>query len=118
MTQVIAPGVVAEVGVEVQLCAAPDASAETYVLCRSQGRADKERAIRERFTRRLEEGLARLQSSARRGPVRSRAQAERRVGRLLERHARAAKLFDVAVTGRPDPQRPGQRLSDRGGHDR
>jgi transposase len=99
-------------GVEVQLCAAPDGSAETYVLCRSEGRADKERAIRERFTRRLEEGLARLQSSARRGLVRSRAQAERRVGRLLERHARAAKLFDITVSERPDPQRPGQRLVD------
>jgi len=44
--------------------------------------------------------------------VRSRAQAERRAGRLLERHARAAKLFDVTVSGRPDPERPGQTLVD------
>jgi hypothetical protein len=39
-------------GVEVKLCAAPDGTDETFVLCRSAARAEKERAILERFAAR------------------------------------------------------------------
>jgi len=89
--------------VEVKLCAAPDGTAETYVLCRSTARREKERAIRERFRQRLEKGLLRLQEQARHGRLRNRAVAERRVGRLLERNSRASKLFDVEIAELPDP---------------
>jgi len=89
--------------VEVKLCAAPDGTAETYVLCRSSARREKERAIRERFRQRLEKGLRRLSEQAQSGRLRNRAVAERRVGRLLERYGRAAKLFDVEIAELPDP---------------
>ena len=95
-------------GVEVKLCAAPDGAAETYILCRSMARREKELAIRRRFRQRLETGLAKLQESARTGRLRDAATANLRIGRLFERHRRAAKLFDVEVTEQPDPQKAGR----------
>lgn len=95
-------------GVEVKLCAAPDGTAETYVLCRSTARREKERAIRRKFRTRLETGLVRLQESARTGRLRHATAALVRAGRLLERYSRAAKLFDVTVTEQPDPDQAGQ----------
>ena len=98
-------------GVEVKLCAAPEGSGETFVLCRSASRTEKEKAMRLRFTGRLEAGLGRLAEAARKGTLRDPVLAGQRLGRLLERNARAAKLFDVRIEQRPNPTRPGkQRL--------
>ena len=44
-------------GVDVKLCAAPDGSAETFVLCRSEGRTQKEHAIRDKQVKRIEAQL-------------------------------------------------------------
>lgn len=92
-------------GVEVKLCSAPDGTEETYILCRSALRGEKERAIRQRFRQRLEGALQKLHDSAQSGRLRSRVVAERRVGRLLERYSRAAKLFDVEISEQPDPDK-------------
>lgn len=91
-------------GVEVKLCRAPDGTEETFVLCRSQGRVEKEKAIREKQEARLQQALEQLQArlSAPVRPLRDRTQAERRVGRLLERYPRAARLFRVTVEDRPE----------------
>ena len=43
-----------EPGVQVKLCPGPDGQ-ETFVLCRSQERRQKEPAMVERFTQRIEE---------------------------------------------------------------
>ena len=99
-------------GVEVKLCAAPDGAAETYILCRSTARREKELAIRRRFRQRLEKGLAKLQENAQTGRLRNATTALVRAGRLLERHRRAAKLFDVTVTEQPDPQKDGRKKLD------
>jgi len=85
-------------GVEVKLCACPEGGDETFVLCRSEGRKDKETAILNRFIGRLEAGLKKLKELADQGKLRDRQKAERRIGRLLERNSRAASLFDVTVT--------------------
>jgi len=85
-------------GVEVKLCICPEGGDETFVLCRSEGRKDKETAILNRFIVRLETGLTRLKEQAEQGKLRDRQKAERRIGRLLERNSRAASLFDVTVT--------------------
>jgi transposase len=85
-------------GVEVKLCACPEGRDETYVLCRSEGRKDKETAILNRFIIRLEAGLNKLKEQADQGKLRDRQKAERRIGRLLERNSRAASLFEVTVT--------------------
>jgi transposase len=83
--------------VEIKLCPSPDGGEETFLLCRSQGRREKEQAILNRFITRLEEGLAKLQEQARTGRVRNKHKVERRIGRLLERNSRAASLYEVSV---------------------
>ncbi len=85
-------------GVEVKLCTSPEGGDETFVLCRSEGRKEKERAILNRFIVRLEAGLKKLKELADQGKLRDRQKAERRIGRLLERNSRAASLFNVTVT--------------------
>ena len=84
-------------GVEVKLCCAPDGTEESFVLCRSEGRRDKETAILNRFITRLEAGLDKLKQQAEEGRLRDRQKADRRIGRLLERNSRAASLFDITV---------------------
>ncbi len=83
-------------GLEVKLCPCPDGSAETYILCRSRDRREKEQAMHARFERRIEEGLAKIATSCARrrqevGPI------ERRVGCLLGQNTRAAGLFEVQI---------------------
>jgi transposase len=82
-------------GLEVRLVAAPDGE-EVFILCRSAERQAKEQAMHERFEKRIEEGLVKIAGSC--GKRRQKSGAvERRVGRLLERNTRAARLFDVQV---------------------
>jgi transposase len=74
-----------------------EAGAETFILCRSADRAAKEQAMRERFEQRIGKGLqAIVQSCEQRrcdlGVV------ERRIGRLLGKNTRAARLFSVQVS--------------------
>ncbi len=84
-------------GVEVKICACPEGGEEPFVLCRSEGRKDKETAVPNRFLGRLEAGLGKLREQTEKGRLRDRQQAERRIGRLLERNSRAASLFTVTV---------------------
>jgi hypothetical protein len=83
--------------VEVKLCRGPD-GVETFLLCRSASRIDKERAMHSRFASRIEAGLAslarRIQASTR---ALDRGALERQIGRLLERHARAAARYAISI---------------------
>lgn len=85
-------------GVEVRLCPGPDDQAETFVLCRSQGRREKENAILNRFVQNMEAGLAKMEASMATGKLHDRQKVERRIGRLQERNSRAASLFTIMVT--------------------
>jgi len=87
-------------GLEVKLCPSPDGK-ESFVLCRSAERAAKEKAIHDRFEKRIEEKLNKLVESCRKRKQRLGA-VERRVGRLLEGNSRAAGLFRVEVVERED----------------
>jgi len=89
-------------GVDVKVCRSPDGTEETFVLCRSLGRREKENAILNRFVTRLEAGLAKMVEQAEKGRLRDRQKVERRIGRLLEQNSRAAALFTVDVTERSD----------------
>jgi len=82
-------------GLEVRLVPAPDRE-EVFILCRSAERQAKEQAMHERFEKRIEEGLVKITGSCSKRRQKSGA-VERRVGRLLERNTRAARLFDVQV---------------------
>jgi transposase len=83
--------------VEAKLCPGPDGQ-ETFVLCRSASRREKEMAMHRRFAERIEEGLhslgRRLDSA--RAPV-ERGPVERQIGRLLQRNTRAAGRYTIAV---------------------
>jgi len=85
-------------GLEVKLCPSPDGE-ESFILCRSAERAAKEKAIHDRFERRIEKGLTKLADSCRKKKQKLGA-IERRVGRLLEGNSRAAGLFRVEVVER------------------
>ncbi len=90
-------------GVEVKLCQRPDGSRERFVLCRAPGRREKERAMRQRQVNRMEAELDALQRAIRRPvrPLRHRPVVDQRIGRILQRYPRAARLIDITVTDAP-----------------
>lgn len=83
--------------VEVKLLDSPEGCEETFILCRSQGRKEKEMAILNRFAGKLETGLTHLAAQAQKGKIKKET-IDRRIGRLLERYSPAASLFDITVT--------------------
>jgi len=82
-------------GLEVKLCPCPGGD-ETFILCRSTDRREKEHAMHERFARRIELGLEKIASGCRGKRQKAVAVAER-VGRLMGQNSRAAGLFKVDV---------------------
>jgi len=87
-------------GLQVKTCASPDGD-EVFILCRSEARRMKEKAIHERFERRLEEGLKGIEQSC---SVRKHklVTIAKRVGRLLGRYSRASGLFKTDVVQERD----------------
>lgn len=84
-------------GLEVKLCRGAD-GLETFILCRSADRAAKEKAMHDRFTKRMIEGLTRLSTRLERAKKKAdRSQVERQIGRLSGRNSRAAGKFSVVV---------------------
>jgi transposase len=82
-------------GLEVKLCLAPDGQ-ETFVLCRSGDRREKEKAMHERFEKRIEEGLRKIEAGCQKQHLNPLLVAQR-VGRLLGQNSRAAGLFQTEV---------------------
>ncbi len=93
-------------GLEVKLCSPPSDDdqqpsdpappSETFILCRSRDRMEKDAAIVRRFEQRIEQRLTAIATRCekqRRQPMK----VEREVGRLLGQNTRAAHLFDVTV---------------------
>jgi len=85
---------------EVQYCAGPD-GAETFILCRSGARRNKEAAMHERFERRIEESLQRLARRLERTKKADQGAVERQIGRLLGQNSRAAGLFEIRLVQEP-----------------
>src|SRR5437016_13489164 len=86
--------------VEVKKVAIPQGE-ETYILCRTAGRREKEKAIRERFCYRMEEALRRLQPTLAEGRLKDRNQMQRRLGKIQARHSQVNDLFEVTVRDTP-----------------
>jgi len=82
-------------GLEVRLCPAENGE-EVFILCRSDERRTKEQAMHERFEKRIEEGLRKIEAGCKKRKQKA-GVIERRVGRLLGRNTRAAALFQVTV---------------------
>ena len=91
-------------GIEVKLCAAPDGDAETFILCRSRDRSEKEKAMHDRFSRRIEQALAKLQARIAQSKKRlNRDAINRQIGRLLQRNQRAAARFAIELQHADNP---------------
>jgi transposase len=84
-------------GVEVKL-ARDLKSGETVILCRSADRRDKERAMHDKFSARIEAALDRLSDRITRAkkPL-ERAKVNRQIGRILQRNQRAAARFAITL---------------------
>jgi transposase len=87
--------------VEVKQVAVPQGE-ETYILCRTAGRKEKEKAIRKRFSTRMELALQRLQKTIAAGRLKDRNKMERRLGKLQARHSQVNDLFEVALRDTPE----------------
>jgi len=95
-------------GVEVKLARHPE-TGETVILCRSADRRSKERAMHDRFSRRIETALERLAARVARSRRRlDPALVNRQIGRILQRNQRAAARFAVDLA--PDSCPAGLRL--------
>ena len=82
--------------VEAQLVPIPGGT-ETYVLCRSTARREKDLAIRRRFSTRLEDRLRGLETRVATGRLKDRTKIERVLGRLQATYASVADLYEMAV---------------------
>jgi transposase len=95
-------------GVEVKLTRHSE-TGETVILCRSADRRSKERAMHDKFSRRIEEALGRLAARLARSKKRiDPATVNRQIGRILQQNQRSAARF--AITLEPDGCPAGFRL--------
>lgn len=69
---------------------------ETFILCRTAGRKEKEKAIRNRFSARMEDALKRLAKSIETGRLKDRNKMERRLGRIQASYPQVNDLYEVA----------------------
>lgn len=67
-----------------------------YLLCRSEGREEKDRAIREKQETKLIADLHRLQQRVAHGRLKRENKIQRAIGRLLERYPRVARYYELS----------------------
>ncbi len=83
-------------GLDVKMVEIPEGT-ERFILCRSNDRAAKERAMLKRQVDRLRMHLAKIDTSLRRKPTPEIGPIERRIGRWMGRYPAAASVFTVAL---------------------
>lgn len=84
--------------VEVKICRGPEGK-ETFLLCRSAGRKEKEKAMHQRFSKRIEEGLQSLGRRIEKSKLPlERGEIERQIGRLLGANSRASARYSIVLT--------------------
>jgi len=84
--------------VEVKICRGPEGK-ETFLLCRSASRKEKEKAMHERFSKRIEEGLQSLSRRIEKSKMAlERGEVERQIGRLLGTNSRASARYSIVLT--------------------
>ncbi len=70
---------------------------ETYILCRTSGRKEKEKAIRSRFVAKIEKALAGLEKRIAEGKLKDRFKMERNLGRIQAAHPQVADLYEMVI---------------------
>jgi transposase len=87
--------------VEVKKVAIPEGE-ETYILCRTSGRKEKEKAIRSRFSNSMETALKGLEKAVVTGRLKDRNKMERRLGKIQARHPQVNDLYDLGLRDTAD----------------
>ena len=82
--------------VEIKKVAIPQGE-ETYILCRTSGRKEKEKAIRSRFSNSMETALKGLEKTIATGRLKDRNKMERRLGKIQARHPQVNDLYEVGL---------------------
>ena len=82
--------------VEVKRVAMPGGE-ETYVLCRTTARREKEKAMRSRFSAQMEKALNQLAQRVAAGKLKDRGKIERRLGRIEARYPSVADLYQMQL---------------------
>jgi len=70
---------------------------ETYILCRTTGRKEKEKAIRRRFVEKIETSLRGLEKRIAKGQLKNRLKMERTLGRIQACHPQVADLYEMRI---------------------
>jgi len=83
-----------------------------HILCKSEGREKKDRAIREKHEARFLSDLQKLQARVRKGRLRVESKIHEAMGRLRERHSRVARYYVInydptgqSVTWQDNPEK-------------
>src|SRR5438067_91461 len=87
--------------VEVQRVTTP-AGDETYILCRSTGRKEKETAMRNRASTSMEKALGKLEKRIASGQLKDRLKIERMPGKIQARHPSVNDLYQMSVVEKSD----------------
>jgi transposase len=72
------------------------AGPEVRILCRSEGREEKDRAIREKHEARLVVDLTKLEERIANGRLKAPEKIQQAIGRLRERYPRVARYYDIS----------------------
>ena len=89
--------------VEVKRIAIPGGE-ETYILCRSIARQEKEKAMRTLFSKRIESALSKLQNRVNSGKLKNRDKIQQSIGRIQARFGQIRDLYQIEykeVDGKP-----------------
>lgn len=74
---------------------------EVYILCLSEGREEKDRAIRVKQEERLIKDLERLKERVEKGHLKKTEKIHQAIGRLQERYPRVARYYRIQYQGEP-----------------
>lgn len=74
---------------------------ELYILCLSEGREEKDRAIRVKQEERLIKDLERLKERVEKGHLKKTEKIHQAIGRLQERYPRVARYYRIQYQGEP-----------------
>jgi transposase len=83
-------------GVEVKTCPSSDTTDEIFILCKSKDRALKEKAMHDKFIKRIDAGIEKIKKycDSHRG-TKAYKTVQRRIGRLLQQNSRGTAFFDI-----------------------
>jgi transposase len=70
----------------------------TYLLCKSEGRKEKEQAMRNSREKKLEEELKSLSDQIDKGREHVRTKIEQRIGRIKERYSKVSQYYEITFS--------------------